>query len=551
MRAIRARLVALSLSGILCMAIIISMIGLFNAADIATRDAERVMNLICEEKANSINAQLIAIEESVNTVAMSIIQSYKKNHSFSKEFFEPIYDVALQYVSGVPGGNAFFLILDKKRFPDMEGFNYVKRIDDGVFESQTDQQFLDTTGINLQKIQGYTEPIEKGESVWIAPYANDFLQTQILSYSVPLYDEDNLLLGVLMLDVRLDLLKDMVSNTSVYDNGYAFLADADGKVVFHKELSFGENMYEIDESLKTLQNALKNSQKSSKLFSYTYQEEKRCLAFTEIRNGLRLIVTVPSDELYSEQRRMLGRVMLPTVMICIAFTFLSLAMTYKIVQPLKELTEAAKKISEGDMSAELTYHGEDEIGILSDSFRHMSDSLKRYIRDINSIAYHDALTGVNNKAAYQEKVAELEKQINNGNTQFAIVVFDLNNLKTVNDTMGHTCGDKMIAGACDVISNVFHNSPIYRIGGDEFVAILEGADYQHRNELLKSMSRKTEIFNRSSDLNIKVSIAKGMAEYTEDLDKGYNDIFMRADARMYKNKVQMKKDAEGDKKQRS
>ena len=91
------------------------------------------------------------------------------------------------------------------------------------------------------------------------------------------------------------------------------------------------------------------------------------------------------------------------------------------------------------------------------------------------LAYHDSLTGTKNKHAYVEKEEEMnvfirEKKV----TEFSIILFDLNDLKAINDTYGHDVGDKYIIKTCEMIASYFNRDEIYRFGGDEFVLILEG-----------------------------------------------------------------------------
>ena len=108
-------------------------------------------------------------------------------------------------------------------------------------------------------------------------------------------------------------------------------------------------------------------------------------------------------------------------------------------------------------------------------------------------AYTDVLTGVKSKLAYSDKVQQLDKALENGVLdKLAIVVFDLNDLKRINDTLGHDVGDEMIISACRLICKVFQHSPVYRIGGDEFASILEGGDYENREELLRVFDQRIE-----------------------------------------------------------
>ena len=152
-------------------------------------------------------------------------------------------------------------------------------------------------------------------------------------------------------------------------------------------------------------------------------------------------------------------------------------------------------------------------------------------------AYKDGLTNVRNKLAYLETLDELETEIENGELKgYGIVVFDVNGLKTVNDTLGHEAGDTYIKRGCSIICSLFSHSPVFRIGGDEFVAILKGIDYENREELVKT-------FKKTVDDNLEngeVVISCGLAIYNPETDSSYNDVFRRADVLMYEHKRMLK-----------
>ena len=154
------------------------------------------------------------------------------------------------------------------------------------------------------------------------------------------------------------------------------------------------------------------------------------------------------------------------------------------------------------------------------------------------MAYTDNLTGVKNKNAYLEDTRCLDKKIEDGAlSDFAIVVFDVNNLKIINDTHGHDAGDKQIKSAGKIICNQFAHSPVYRIGGDEFVAFLFGEDFKNRESLLEDFNQKI----KKNQANGEVVISFGMTEFNKSVDKNYLAIFERADMKMYEQKQKMKK----------
>lgn len=156
---------------------------------------------------------------------------------------------------------------------------------------------------------------------------------------------------------------------------------------------------------------------------------------------------------------------------------------------------------------------------------------------VRNIAYKDPLTNVRNSNAYTEAKGLMEERIqNNDLKELGIVVFDLNNLKKVNDSFGHDMGDKYIQASCKMICRVYQHSPVFRIGGDEFVAFLEGEDFKNRDSLIKSFDEEVEKNLRSGG----PVVAAGMGIFNPESDLRFDDVFSRADSRMYEQKKLLK-----------
>ncbi len=155
----------------------------------------------------------------------------------------------------------------------------------------------------------------------------------------------------------------------------------------------------------------------------------------------------------------------------------------------------------------------------------------------NKIARRDELTHTKNKTAYRETERELQEQIDEKDASFGIVVCDINDLKIINDTAGHKAGDDYIKASCKLICNIFRHSPVFRIGGDEFVAILQGQDFENRTSLLANMRRRVEENIRIGEGPV---VATGLAEYQPYADHTVEDVFNRADNQMYEEKARLK-----------
>ena len=147
----------------------------------------------------------------------------------------------------------------------------------------------------------------------------------------------------------------------------------------------------------------------------------------------------------------------------------------------------------------------------------------------------DALTGVKNRHAYLDFEDKLNKSIKEKkNYPFAVTVFDVNNLKDVNDIQGHQEGDRLIKNAATLICNKFKHSPVFRIGGDEFVAISSGQDYDMIDSILKDFDETNIKHAKEND----VVVSFGMSRFSGD--RNVDDVFDRADRNMYEYKKNIK-----------
>lgn len=147
------------------------------------------------------------------------------------------------------------------------------------------------------------------------------------------------------------------------------------------------------------------------------------------------------------------------------------------------------------------------------------------------LAYTDMLTGIGNRTAFELRLKELEKELPR---RIVMVVYDLNQMKRLNDTYGHAVGDAYLRrmGALLVEREPVSRGRAYRIGGDEFVVIFLGEDDEVR------LGRELEAFQRDC-ASVAVSgqpitFAYGFAVYEKELDGlSLHNTLSRADARMY------------------
>ncbi len=157
---------------------------------------------------------------------------------------------------------------------------------------------------------------------------------------------------------------------------------------------------------------------------------------------------------------------------------------------------------------------------------------------LREIAYVDALTKLHNRASFEK---DLEMVKPKDYDDYSMIMFDLNNLKYFNDVHGHSMGDYYIIVCSEIIQDLF--SPrgiVYRIGGDEFCAVVTEMSEEEYEFLTNSMEKRIAALNIKY-FKVKMEIAHGYAHFDSAIDGTLNDTRVRADQEMYKNKAEQKK----------
>ncbi len=239
-----------------------------------------------------------------------------------------------------------------------------------------------------------------------------------------------------------------------------------------------------------------------------------------------------------------------------------------IILPLNAMAYCAKNFSYDDPT-ERRKHFErirslqvktgDEIENLYNSLLQMTENISTYLEHLqlakvqvanmqirvfamDELAHKDSLTGIKNKTAYVKTIDHLNDRISENDAEFCIVMIDVNFLKKVNDTYGHERGNEYLINACKLVCSVFGEDHVYRVGGDEFVVIVEGERVSLCRYFVKQF-RAEMIRKNANDLLEpweKVSAAVGVAFYDPKIDTNADDVFKRADKEMYENKLAMK-----------
>ena len=500
------------------------------------RESEQMLLLLCETGQRNLDYYFNSIQKSVGKVAAFAEENLvgledgvlERQVNRTAKYFE-------EMANKTNGVLTYYYRIDPETSSNVKGFWYTNLDGEGFVEHEvTDITEYDTQ--DTSKLVWFTVPKYTGEPVWLTPYITDNLDVRVISYNVPIYWRGTFV-GVIGIEMDYSAMAEQVGSIRLYNNGYAFLSDEDGNLFYHPRIDVTqltpETMPEVPEGAAW----------DSTFLRYTFDGVDRQAAWLSLCNGMRLNVTVPVDEMEGDWRRLVWQIIAISAVILLGLTAFVLFYTGRITRPLQELTEVARQVDKGNYDFNLQYDRDDEVGRLTATFKHLASHMKEHITDLNKRAYVDSLTSVRNKGAFADTIEELQTQMDSkGNElEYAVGVFDCDDLKSVNDQYGHDKGDIYLKTACRVICHVFQHSPVFRIGGDEFAVILQNADFENRDELIVRFQKAAEETSERAETPWeKVGVAMGIAVYDADTDHSVIDTVRRADKAMYMEKRRKK-----------
>ena len=552
MKSIRGKIIAVVLSSVLSTTVLLLFISIVSIRILNRNDSDLLLEYIVRENSTLINSSLESMEQTVDSIVYYALEqlgserdALEKNLAWRAEYIAKIESLALTEAADTRDVAAVYFRL-AENFGEPSGFLYQYYEGTGKLEKHilTDISLYDRD--DMAHVGWYYIPKSAEKPVWIGPYDNYNLKMRMISYEVPLMYNGEFI-GVIGMDVNTRVTNRDLANIRVYQTGSAILFDKDYNLVYHKSHIRGllrEHFTDFQEEV--LQTALEAAH-TNRPIEYNAHHDK--LFATTLRDGMILCITAPIEEIHASQRSVIGYSLIGSVLILIVIMGITTLQINSFLRPLNELTEAAEKLADGNMDVTLDHskqHKEgskDEIEKLSDTFEIMAKSLKHYFDHFHSLAYTDNMTGLNNKAAFQMTQDVIESEVKMGRASFTIIVMDVNNLKTINDSIGHEKGDMLLKHCAQCMRKIFVGFPLYRIGGDEFCSIINNSI---EPDLLIARLQEAAAEMSAQDFDtFKVSyqIAAGSAVYDRGTDTSFHDVFNRADQAMYENKKKIKGEA--------
>jgi diguanylate cyclase len=396
----------------------------------------------------------------------------------------------------------------------------------------------------------YGVAANKAGPVW-SPVYNDFTSREpTITLARAAFGPDRSLVGVIATDVTLKVLTDVLRSTKVSANGVAFVMDGEGYVIATSgdELPFRtvdatpvrlrvDEMESplIREAYVRVQAWKKSSPDASEPLSLEFATDFGALDIAASRTGRSFgldwttVVVVPrSDFMRGVTSSFVQGMGIAALCVMIAL-ILGLSILNRVLRDIRMLTDAAKKIGDGEPLPSLDIRRRDEIGQLALSFSEMEYNLRI-----------DKLTAVFNRASLIAQIASLRRQLEQKSGEqpnFALLFIDLDHFKKINDQYGHGAGDRvLVAVAGRLKDSVRITDVVARYGGDEFVVLLKGVtDVDDVIAMEEKIRRIVEQPVQLDHGKASVGVSIGWALFPED-GEDVDALLKIADKRMFDTK---------------
>lgn len=256
---------------------------------------------------------------------------------------------------------------------------------------------------------------------------NENINIYMISYVVPLFAEDGTSIGIVGMDIDFSQITDLVDETKVYQSGYAFLTDASAAVMYHKNADEGTKLSDLDSSLSKSADFIGDDGNQGKTMDYSYKNVNKKFAFYNLDNGMKLVLTAPVSEIYSEAYGLAKMIILAMIVAFILSAVIGIVMGTGLTKPIRQLTSVIEQTAALDFrpteaGAKLRKQ-KDEIGDMATKIHDMRKKLRAMMENLqqtqqvletntgnlNQLMKQNSAYAEDNSAATQELAAGMEE----------------------------------------------------------------------------------------------------------------------------------------------
>lgn len=387
----------ITISIIICSLLASSFIGILSMSNVrgtSNEAAERELTLNGEITASDMDAMLSKVEQSVDTLSSIAlhnldVQKFMTDSKYVTDYTNEMMDVVNEMGKNTDGAICVYVRYNPDFTEPTSGIFLSRSNTESEFESLVPTDFSIYDKTDLAHVGWYYIPVENGAPLWMDPYLNENINVYMISYVVPLF-VDGQSIGIIGMDIDFSVLTNMVDATTTFDSGYAFLTNADGNIVYHKDFEVGTDLATVGngggEKIKT---AMADSANVDQIVKYSFDGVDKEMVYMDLRNGMKLALTAPSSEIKENADKLSGKILFTLIGAVILAAVLGIVMGNSIANPIKRLTEIIQKTARLDFtrssSVENLLKRQDETGVMARAVGEMRKTLREMLQSMENI----------------------------------------------------------------------------------------------------------------------------------------------------------------------
>ncbi|KDR96573.1 Cache domain-containing protein [Peptoclostridium litorale DSM 5388] len=397
-KSIRTKMTAAMVVCAVITALLISIMMILSHYCSFEKEISEKMALISQNYANKFDSDLRSVEQSVKVMKYCLDNGFEPKQ-FNEhpnayiEQYEREMDMLIKTVAddinaqkGIDiksGVEAVYFTINPKLtgrvheiwYADLAGNGLLQQMDS---DPDPEHPYIESFYPENENMRWYYSPVMERKGVWSKPYEEPEIDETIISYTEPVFKE-GILVGVVGIDISIDLMRRSIEELKVFDNGYAFLMDQDLHFLVHPEFSHEDSIMSVYSGNTTdqVQEALSVPSGTAR---YVLMGENKILGYSHMSNGWILGCTAPMSEAYMQLKIHMMFILLATILSVLIIVKIAFRISKSLSEPIIKITNIIENTAGFDFKTNNTLkvfaNRSDEVGVMARETSKMKKILK-------------------------------------------------------------------------------------------------------------------------------------------------------------------------------
>lgn len=394
MKSIRMKITVAIVICSLITASIISLLSISDTRALSNSAAENELVLTCENTGEQINALISRIEQSVDTISDIAMRKmdfskFKNDNAYVTSFTNDLLEDFTTFAEHTDGAITAYIRYNPEFTEPTSGIFLTRNDTESSFTSVTPTDFSMYDPSDSAHVGWYYLPVANKAPLWMDPYLNANINVYMISYVVPLY-ENGTSVGIIGMDIDFAQLTSLVDESIAFDTGYSFVVSSSGNILYHKEIETGTDLSQYNNGeLSNVKDFVLNPDNQGKTLEYTLNNAEKSLSFVELKNGMKLVLTAPVEEITADADALSVQILLFLSMGLVVAIVLGVLIGSTIAKPIKQITDIIKQTAQLDFHKANTIDKlmtkRDETGIMAKAVNEMRSVLRDLVNNMEQV----------------------------------------------------------------------------------------------------------------------------------------------------------------------